>query len=168
MGAGKQLRLGVCLPLWGCPGPSPLTGGGPCRVLGPRALGVVRRGFLPFLPDVGRVCSPDPGPGLVARPPPFFCLLPDALLAIKRHLSKSISVPLGGGNLFPPPLALLVGGGGKGAPFCPLPSPLSLPSSSPSGVSGSVAREILRGVPWRGWTSKSLCPGHLPGSFSRG
>ena len=71
--------LGVCLPLWGCPGPSPLTGGGPCRVLGPRALGVVRRGFLPFLPEGGRVCSPDPGPGLVARPPPLFsasCLMP--------------------------------------------------------------------------------------------
>ena len=91
--------LGVCLPLWGCPGPSPLTGGGPCRVLGPRALGVVRRGFsLSFLTRVGSV-RPTPGRVWLPAPPPF-CLLPDALLAIKRHLSKSISVPLGGGTSF--------------------------------------------------------------------
>ena len=88
---------------------------------------------LSFLTRVGSV-RPTPGRVWLPGPPPPFCLLPDALLAIKRHLSKSISVPLGGGIPFPPPLALLVGGGGKGAPFAPFPPPSPCPLPHPMGL----------------------------------
>ena len=48
LGAGKQLHLGRLPPSWGVSRPSPLTGGGLRRVLGPWTLGVVRGGFYPF------------------------------------------------------------------------------------------------------------------------
>ena len=112
---------------------------------------------------------PDPGPGLVARPPPLLPLLPATLQAIRRHLSKSILVPLGGEPFLPSPYLLLVRGGGRGGPlFAPPPSPLSLPSPSPSGVTGPVVRESPSGCPLEKMDFTSLCPDHLPGPFSRG
>ena len=125
--SGLPPSLGVTQPLpphWGRPGLGPgFKGpwGGP-------------KGFFPFLPDAGRVCSPDPGPGLVARPPPFCPLLPDALLAIRRHLSKSVFVPLGGGT-FPSFSSCTVGRGGReGGPlFAPFPPPSPCPLPRPLG-----------------------------------
>ena len=138
---GLPPSLGVSQPLpphWGRPRPGPGSEGpwgGP-------------KGFFPFLPDAGRVCSPDPGPGLVARPPPPS--VPSFLMPCWQSGGTCLSLfsfPWGGEPFLPSPLALLVGGEGRGPPFRPLPSPLSLPSPSPSGVTGPVARESLSGCP---------------------
>ena len=121
--SGLPPSLGVTQPLpphWGRPGLGPgFKGpwGGP-------------KGFFPFLPDAGRVCSPDPGPGLVARPPPPS--VPSFLMPCWQSGGTCLSLfsfPWGGEPFLPSPLALLVGGGGKGAPFSP-PSLPPLPALS--------------------------------------
>ena len=63
-------------PLGACSGPSPLTGGGPSRILGSEDPWGGPRGLLPF-PSMGvGSVRPAPRPGLVARPHPLPFFLP--------------------------------------------------------------------------------------------
>ena len=85
--AGKQLCLGCLPPLWGCPGPSPLTGGGPRRVLGSEDPWGGPRGLLPFPSLRGSgLFAPPPDRVWLPGPPPPSCLLPDAWLGYRATL----------------------------------------------------------------------------------